>query len=148
MVPSPCPSSPVKSLIFPLFSHFTSGKKSFLKNPTPPIALDAGSGLLPSTGTPLHTLCSLMTLSKLLSSLTSAMPKTPYFLTSMPARLPLPALHRWTEGRFHLGQSSIPCQMPFMSICPTSNCRNSHLMSFLDYHSSMILIMDSVSKQR
>ena len=99
-------------------------------------------------GTPLRTLCSLMTLSKLLSTLTSAMPKTRYFLTSVPARLPLPALRRWTEGRFHPGQSSIPCQMPLMSICPTSNCRNSHLMSSLDYHSSVILIMDSISEQR
>ena len=74
--------------------------------------------------------------------------KDPYFLTSVPARLPLLALRRWTEGRFHPGQSSIPCQMPLMSICPTSNCQNSHLMSSLDYHSSMILIMDSISEQR
>ena len=74
--------------------------------------------------------------------------KTRYFLTSMPTCLPLPALRCWTEGRFHPGQSSIPCQMPLMSICPTLSCRNSHLMSSLDYHSSVILIMDSVSKQR
>ena len=129
-------------------SHFTSRKKSFLQNLTPPSALDAGLGLLPSTGMPLCTMCSPMTLSKLLSALTSTMPKTCYFLTSVPACLPLLALRCWMEGRFHPGQSSFPCQMPLMSIRPTSNCQNSHLVSSLDYHSSMILIMDSVSEQR